>query len=538
LIVRNPSQHRMEDKKVSGIFLSYARADREHACRIVQGLSAVGVEVWWDEDMPGVDWQYELAQRITDMAAVLVLWSENSQNSKNVRDEARLADKKDKLINALIGLVEPPHPFDRNNGLPIDGWDGREPHRGWTRLVQTVENFIVKTGAASPGEIMAALTHLEQDWQGRMKALVRAREEFNKAQMAAEHAKAHAEEEAAALNNAQEQLAKIGELRFSREIIIAAQLLCDAKATNFAEADTAYQTARLRLSEALNALDSCAAALKAKSVELPETAPSKGPPSAGKAAGRRILGAERLEKKERVAEANAETETTSSECLVEPERRTVEIEQLVETAGKQPQQSAAPGQQRAMHEEGHGPTVEADVSRLQTLFRQSITLLKSLLISPAAAVIAIALLGWTGLYTSGKLTISREEMVDATSQSPVTGGSEVTSSWSTTPVEKSETADISPPSGEWLIGEWVINQADSGCKRQLHIARTEKTNELNFDFPNLPDLNGPDVFRMLGEEVVQTSGWRYVKLPTGNVRMQSISDVKLVQELSKCAAPS
>lgn len=115
---------------MAGIFLSYSRADRKHAYAVVQGLRALGVEVWWDEDMPGVDWQFELTYRITEMAAIMVLWSPKSLDSKNVGDEARLAYKKDKLINALIGVEEPRPPFDRINGLRIDGWDGREPHSG------------------------------------------------------------------------------------------------------------------------------------------------------------------------------------------------------------------------------------------------------------------------------------------------------------------------------------------------------------------------------------------------------------------------
>jgi len=93
----------------------------------------VGIDVWWDEDMPGVDWQEELERQISSLAAVVVLWTPKSVASKNVRDEARLGLRTDKLVNVLAGVSEPPFPFDRVNGLPLDGWTGREPHRGWGR---------------------------------------------------------------------------------------------------------------------------------------------------------------------------------------------------------------------------------------------------------------------------------------------------------------------------------------------------------------------------------------------------------------------
>ena len=49
---------------MAGVFLSYSRADRAIAKRMVKGLRDSGVDAWWDEDMPGVDWQAELERQI------------------------------------------------------------------------------------------------------------------------------------------------------------------------------------------------------------------------------------------------------------------------------------------------------------------------------------------------------------------------------------------------------------------------------------------------------------------------------------------
>src|ERR1700761_7265223 len=118
---------------MSGVFLSYSRGDRVLAGQIIRGLRALGVDVWWDEDMRGVDWQEELERQSEQLDAVIVLWTANSTGSKNVRDEARLALDIEKLVNVLSGAPKPPFPYDRVNGLPLDDWNGHDPHGGWTR---------------------------------------------------------------------------------------------------------------------------------------------------------------------------------------------------------------------------------------------------------------------------------------------------------------------------------------------------------------------------------------------------------------------
>ena len=63
---------------MSGVFLSYSRGDRALAEQIIQGLRALGIDVWWDEDMPGVDWQEELERQIT-------LWHREDEASQRLQ---------------------------------------------------------------------------------------------------------------------------------------------------------------------------------------------------------------------------------------------------------------------------------------------------------------------------------------------------------------------------------------------------------------------------------------------------------------------
>ena len=246
---------------MSGVFLSYSRGDRAPAEQIIQGLRVLGVDVWWDEDMPGVDWQEELERQINELACVLVLWTPQSRGSKNVKDEARLGLRSEKLVNVLIGAPEPPFPFDRVNGLPLDGWTGREPHHGWTRVVQTVEPLIVKAGGAKPGEITGALARRDRALRLAQATIEEAEHAFQDAQIRETEAAETATAAGASLTRAEEQLQRMLEMRVSSAVMRTAQQeLDDAQAAREA-ASQLQRTAKAALSEASRALTRAKTAL-------------------------------------------------------------------------------------------------------------------------------------------------------------------------------------------------------------------------------------------------------------------------------------
>ena len=239
---------------MSGVFLSYSRTDRALAERVVAALRAVGVDVWWDQDMPGVDWQQELERQVNELSALVVIWTPASTNSEYVRDEARLALSRHKLVNALCGVPAPPFPFDRINGLPIDDWNGRDSHGGWSRLVATVEEHLVKAGAAQPRQITDALSRRDQ-------ALKAAEAELAAAEAALQDAKARDGEtsEAAAaaksaFDEAEGQLQRLAELHVSMTVLRAAQTEADAARARMDEADRERRAAASALSAASRAL--------------------------------------------------------------------------------------------------------------------------------------------------------------------------------------------------------------------------------------------------------------------------------------------
>jgi hypothetical protein len=245
-----------------GVFLSYSRADRAIADQIIHGLRAVGVEVWWDEDMRGVDWQEELERQISELGGVMVLWTPNSFNSKNVRDEARLGLETDKLINAVWGVPKPPFPYDRVNGLPLDGWTGLEAHRGWTRLIETIDEMSA-AGGSKTGALVEALARREQAVGTKQKAIGRAQQAFHAAQDRAAEADANAETTSAALASAREDVSRVAEMRLGPAILRSAQQQLDAALAAREEAIGAQRAAKARLSESSRAVSRTTAELAA-----------------------------------------------------------------------------------------------------------------------------------------------------------------------------------------------------------------------------------------------------------------------------------
>jgi hypothetical protein len=86
-------------KPVSEIFISYARPDQVLAQSLADDLKGRGFKVWWDTELFGSDDFYEVIYTaLSNAKAAIVIWSKESCRSKFVRDEARFALQREKLI--------------------------------------------------------------------------------------------------------------------------------------------------------------------------------------------------------------------------------------------------------------------------------------------------------------------------------------------------------------------------------------------------------------------------------------------------------
>lgn len=266
---------------MSGLFLSYSRADRALAAQIVRAMRAVGVAVWWDEDMSAVYWQQELASKIHELSGVLVIWTEASIRSVNVQDEARLARREDKLLNVMVGVSAPPFPFDGINGFHLDDWTGREPHRGWSRVVAAVEELVVQKGGAKPGEITVAQAMREEQLREHQKAVGAAQANLQRLQSREAETGEAKRQADITVEKAQDQLQRVAEMRAGPAVLRAAQAEFDAAFEAREVAAATLQKLRRELERASADLASAMEALEAvaASSEPPTKVPAAAPRS-------------------------------------------------------------------------------------------------------------------------------------------------------------------------------------------------------------------------------------------------------------------
>ncbi len=91
------------------IFLSYRRADQELARDLVAALEARGVGVWWDQKIDGgVDWRDAIVENLIASDMLVILFSNECNESKQLKKELALADDLDKdVIPVLIEDTKP-----------------------------------------------------------------------------------------------------------------------------------------------------------------------------------------------------------------------------------------------------------------------------------------------------------------------------------------------------------------------------------------------------------------------------------------------
>jgi hypothetical protein len=128
---------------MADIFLSYAREDRERAGQLAEALGAAGHDVFWDVEIPpGMTWADFLEEKLAACKAALVLWSKTSIASQWVREEARLARDRSKLIPVMLDDCAPPFGFGEIQAANLAHWRGDANDANFKLLVSAVDRAI------------------------------------------------------------------------------------------------------------------------------------------------------------------------------------------------------------------------------------------------------------------------------------------------------------------------------------------------------------------------------------------------------------
>jgi hypothetical protein len=109
------------DLRQADVFLSYSSKDGAQIQSLADELEGKHISVWYDRGLiAGQPYRDILRQRIETVKAVVVLWTENSIESKWVRAEASLADEHNKLIclrDPKLKRTNIPMPFAANHHI-------------------------------------------------------------------------------------------------------------------------------------------------------------------------------------------------------------------------------------------------------------------------------------------------------------------------------------------------------------------------------------------------------------------------------------
>lgn len=147
------------------VFLSYARQDRALARVIAEGLRQEGLTVWWDASLRSGETFDEVIERnLKEAHAVVVLWSPASVASRWVRAEATLADRRNKLVPAIIAACDRPIIFELTHTAELIAWEGDRSDTRWRTFVEDLRRL---TGIGS-AEIRS--TEAEESQSGAAKA--------------------------------------------------------------------------------------------------------------------------------------------------------------------------------------------------------------------------------------------------------------------------------------------------------------------------------------------------------------------------------
>lgn len=136
---------------MADVFISYAREDRAKADQIARGLQAMGLDCFWDTEIPpGQTWADYIEDKLSQCKVVIVLWSAHSTGSQWVREEARMGRDAGKLIPAMLDASPAPFGFGEVQAANLSTWRGEANHADWRRFSRAAFIAVKGEGAEPP----------------------------------------------------------------------------------------------------------------------------------------------------------------------------------------------------------------------------------------------------------------------------------------------------------------------------------------------------------------------------------------------------
>lgn len=134
---------------MADVFVSYSRKDKARVASLVAALEGNGWSVWWDPAIaPGQEFDNQIAAELTRAAAVLVVWTADSVQSRWVRGEARDGADRGILVPVRFGTVALPIDFRAFHTIDLDDGAGTGRSPAFQEVVRALGTLVARSRAS------------------------------------------------------------------------------------------------------------------------------------------------------------------------------------------------------------------------------------------------------------------------------------------------------------------------------------------------------------------------------------------------------
>ncbi len=142
---------------MADVFVSYARHDKARVAPLVAAIEARGWSVWWDPAItPGQEFDQQIVTELKAAAAVLVVWTPSSVNSRWVRGEARDGADRGILVPVRFDSAELPIDVRAIHTTDLDGLETAERNQQVQEVLRAIGAIVARERAARPTSSAAA----------------------------------------------------------------------------------------------------------------------------------------------------------------------------------------------------------------------------------------------------------------------------------------------------------------------------------------------------------------------------------------------
>jgi len=141
--------------------MSYSRDDLARVKALVRTLREQGFDVWWDQNIaPNALWADTIDEELRAARVVIAAWSPAAISSENVKEEARWAKDRGKLLQVFVRPCRPPVFFGERQGINLTDWFDTGDGTGLELIVQYVRSHLRGEGGTSGVEITVEIMRL------------------------------------------------------------------------------------------------------------------------------------------------------------------------------------------------------------------------------------------------------------------------------------------------------------------------------------------------------------------------------------------